>query len=493
MTADDIILRTVVTEKTYDESSAVMTFPSNGSVTYSKRLYQSTSRTMTITKINGSTETLSNVKEFGYTANIVTGTKVTNGSSTTLDNAIYFDTYKYYATYNSELGAYQIVSATYTYVDYTSMTTHNIQKTERVSVREFYYGVPGGFLNLGTNTYSFLDKYPTAVSVSIGNYTFDLVNDEEFRYTVTFVDEVDTSTDVDPNGAIINVLRETNTYLDAMAITSNVVANIENVVNNYWDVSQATYALVTPSSNSYSITAGVYLVGLSSSGGFTYTDASGIEDDLKSGYAMEQILSQANANINTAKYGLYYHQYYAYVGDTVTVKGHTYTHNNVYYLDEVNGEFVFRQSDNANARTFTELTGTWSSVTNEVAKLKSTDVGKIYYYTGDSDEGMTQGTNVWYQVLKNSETGAYEFIKFGVLSSKFDEVNHSSGEYSQKTPSLNTNGLNVLCNIVRYNDDSDNSSTFTYGVGGERVAIVKAIITVGGVDYTRYFLVNVIG
>ena len=138
-------------------------------------------------------------------------------------------------------------------------------------------------------------------------------------------------------------------------------------------------------------------------------------------------------------------------------------------------------------------TATFSDVVDVIADLTSEDVGKVYYYNGQTNHPMLQGTNIWYHVLQNPETGAYELIKFGELGVYKDVVDASNGTFEQELPSRNETGLRIVCNLVKYMDNNNNTTRYEYGVGGERTAVLRCIINVEGVDYSRYFVIKVIG
>ena len=443
----------------------------------------------TIQNRDGSTETV-NIYGFGYTNNSwATRQAITTTTYSTYHNSISFNVSRYYAVL--ENGIYTIKNVTYEYNAYESEIIHTIEDIDNESVLNMYYA---SRVNGSGNYYYYFsyvnlfNAFPNARYISFNGTTYDLLKDGTYQTEHVSSD----SSDENRQGSTINRIGSTVDIVSASFINADVAANVETIVENkYYRVTTAkTYKGV---GSDYTIAVGTYEVGVSPDGGFTYTNAASLATSLRKAYTMEAILAEANLNIDTNSYGLYYHHYYAYDGENITIKGHIYTKNNIYYLDEVNGEFVFVQSSKANEKYFTLLTGDYTSVVNAVSTFTEADVGKIYYYTGSSDAGMTQGSDVWYHVLQNEETGAYELIKFGELSSEFDIVSSETGNYSKLVPSQNSSGFKTVCNIVKYMDDANNQSTYTYGVGGERVGILKATITVGGIDYSRLFLVKVVG
>ncbi|MBQ9449456.1 MAG: hypothetical protein IJU60_06260 [Acholeplasmatales bacterium] len=443
-----------------------------------------TKKTMVIKDSDGNTiATLGTVYGFHYNSSVkATRQTVASNYYYSYDH-VQVSPKKYYAV--QENGHYVVKEVTYNYTSYTNVTKHNMETTYNESVYNYVYSYDySNYILWQTYKYkSIFEEYPNAATVVIGGSTYELFGGN--RVTTEVVNDVEKSSELSSKETV-NEIDNTSNYIDTMVINATVASEIETMLNKkYFDVASASY---NEGGTNRDIPAGIRAVGVSTSGGFTYTDASSMSTELEYAAKMDSILQEANANINTSKYGLYYHHYYAYTGDDVTYNGYTYLQSHIYYLDVVNGEFVW-----VHLKAYEELTGDYQTVVNKVTSLTSANIGEIYYYTGESSGAMTQGTNVWYKVVQNAETGAYEFIKFGELSKEFDIVNASSGVYSKELANQNENGFNAVCNIVRYMDTGDNTSTYTYGVGGERTAVLKAIITVGGMDYERYFLVNVIG
>lgn len=473
-------------------------------------LWSGSSSTITITNRDGNTQTVSSVRGFGYsTRNTTTRTATISNQYAIYHDSIAFNVERYYAVY--ENGIYTIRHVTYVYNSYDSATLYSANTTYNESVYDFYYMQRSWFTN---NYYSLLNDYPNAAYVTVDGQTYDLLSDT-YHFNSTYVSE-NISGSQNYGGDTQNEQISNDEILNAFGITSTVATNLETMLSaRYYRVTTAkTYR--STESTTYTIAAGTYEVGLKTlaqGGGFSYTNASSNLTNIQLALAMENILAEANSHYwdlveglqagtpAYSSFGIYYHNYYAYTGATITINGHTYTHNNIYRMVEhidpdnfSNSYFEFSQDGmTENEKYFTEITGTQTNIVNVITELSYSDVGKVYYYTGTANEALTQGTNIWYHVLQNEETGAYELIKFGELGVYNDIVNATNGSFYQTLPSRNNDGLRVVCNIVKYRDDATNSTRYEYGVGGERKAVLRCIINVGGIDYTRYFVIKVIG
>ena len=253
------------------------------------------------------------------------------------------------------------------------------------------------------------------------------------------------------------------------------------------------------------ISSGTYKVSLSTNysatNSFTYTSVN--QSNVGMAYYMKDLLATANTHLNDNKFGLYYHEYYAYSGTTITLDDFTYTNKNVYRLDiGQDGKFHFTQSSNTNARTYEELTS-YNSIVSEVQSIDSSYLGNIYYYSGGASQGDTQGTKLFYEVRYNESSKAYELKKFGVIDHKYDIC--TSGDFSNTTtintyatPSLNSNELGIITNLMKYMDSTlftsgSITTNYTYGIGGSNKAVISARVTVNNVIYIRKYLITVKG
>ena len=238
---------------------------------------------------------------------------------------------------------------------------------------------------------------------------------------------------------------------------------------------------------------------------------------------MLNILDEANTHLDDQAFGLYYHNYYAFMCDyDFSYKNYSFSAHGIYYLEiGDDGRFYWAQSQNANETYYTIVDGLTSSNTSHSAddrnelfdiasNLTASDVGKIYYFTGTAVNDGSTGTNEFFQAVYNSSTGLYELKRYGVLDWKYYFCNTGSGNYYDTDtignkvhiPSANRDTTDlkfkVLCNQMSYVDSSflwggNSSSNYRYGVGGTRQAVFTAVITVNGVKYERKFVINVIG
>jgi hypothetical protein len=235
---------------------------------------------------------------------------------------------------------------------------------------------------------------------------------------------------------------------------------------------------------------------------FTYTSADATT--VGTAYYMKDILDEANSHLNDNKFGLYYHEYYAYGGNTLTLNGFTYTKQNVYRLEIGNdNKFYFSQSSESNRKTYEVISGNYQTVATLVQNINSTYLGKIYYYNGSSNESNTQCSNLFYEVRYNDESKTYDLKKFGVLDHKFDictngNFNNTTTLNNYAIPSLNNQELGIITNLMKYMDSTlctqgNITTKYTYGIGGSHNAVISARVTVNGVEYIRKYLITVVG
>jgi hypothetical protein len=284
----------------------------------------------------------------------------------------------------------------------------------------------------------------------------------------------------------------------SMSLSNEIIDSMITALNDGYITTTNAVSYYT-NGTSTTITAGTKAISLSSDGVFSYQNA---ESNANIAFYMINVLREANASVGTIKAGLYYNHYYAYNGPNITVSGYSFVNKGVYRLMS-NGEVFEFVRESGNAASYQEITGDYLAVTNVMAQIDSSYLNRIYYYSGTSNQGNTQGSNLFYQVIYNTDSGAYEMKKFGVMDTKYDicyngnfhNVNYLN-QYSN--PSKNTNGLGVVTNLMKYLDNNyftngTVNTTYTMGVGGTRNAVIKAVINVNGVNYERLFLVKVTG
>ena len=472
-------------------SSSSSTKPSNSE----NSIYASSSTSTTITCVcydsNGKElYTYSSCYSFGYLSTTLSRTLTYIKYDDTLTNGISTSISKYY--YVSESGHYNIYKKVYDiYVADKIETTTSTREDSETFKCWYVSNYRTGRRNNYTYTFiNLLGAYPS-ISYIVFDGTTYYVNDSNYGYSLVTGTPTSTSSTED-NINNVNVSSNEIIYsaMNASSSLSSAVSDINKTISitnssSYYD-----------NGTSSTITSGVYNIGLSSDG-FAYT-SSGSSTAIQNAKYMYDILTTANTHLNDAYFGLYYHKYYAYGGSTATYNGITFTQQNIYYLEiGSDGKFYWAQDSNTNARTYTVITGTSeTNLVSAVGSLSSSDEGKIYYYSGSAVSTFTLGTSIWFKVVYNSETGSYEFRRFGTLSDVYLEC--SSGTFIERSNSLNSTGLKSICNIVEYMDTNffssgSTSTNYTYGIGGTRTAVIKAIITVNGVKYERLFVVKVIG
>ncbi len=410
---------------------------------------------------------------------------LTNAISTTVD--------KYY--YVSENGYYNIYKKTYSIniADSATFTTYTREDTE--TFRCWYVASSrrnSGWWNY-TYTYTFtnlLNTYSTIRYIEFNGTKYDIYSSD---YGYSKSEGTPTFTRLSQD-SIDKISVYENTIMCSAMDASTSLGNAVNSINNTYSITNNS--IMYDNYSSSTIAQGYYTIGIDSTG-FTYTSASSGTAILNAKY-MDDLLAEANTHLNDAKFGLYYHKYYAYGGGTATYNGFTYTNKNIYFLDiGSDGKFYWAQNSNVNARTYEEVTGTYKNLDSIINKLDSSYLGKVYYYTGSVNETFRTGTNVWFQVIYDSELGVYQFTRFGVVDSSYLTFN-SSGTLSTYDNNLNSNGLKSICNIVEYMDTSTFSSgaattNYKKATGGTFTAVIKASITVNGEKYERLFVIEVIG
>ena len=399
--------------------------------------------------------------------------------------------YKYYAELQSD-GSYLITRNAYNIIQADSAEGYSYSKPITETWSDYYFSTTRtGFLSYTYSFKSVLTEYPTCRSFKYGNTTVNLTHTTNTGSPTVSgpqqLDDIDTRT------------KYSDEYLyTTLSLNATLYENIISTINvQYYNINKNVTYYVAGQEVVHNYN-GTYKVSINSSGGFNYQQFNNGQSVINA-KAMYNLLAEANSHLNDKKLGLYYHNYYAYTGDTFTYMGMNFIHNGVYYLDIGNdGKFYFAQSSNPNSQTFEEITGTYQAIIDLVANMDSTYEGKIYHYSGAANAGNTNGTNIWYIVMKNSETGSYELRKFGTVSFDYD-VCSNAGTFSKLAVSLNANGLYSICNLMKYMDENlfssgQSTTTYTYGVGGSRDCVLTAIVTGNdGVKYMRKFIITVIG
>ncbi|MCR5786908.1 MAG: hypothetical protein K6G28_04340 [Acholeplasmatales bacterium] len=458
-----------------------------------------------------------------YSAGLYTALGSSNKQITTTQN-YHIDTYndlinatayKYYASVDSN-GVYTITRYLYQVLRSDEGIRQNYTRIITDKYADFYYS--NNRSGTGSNRRyifkSILDDYfyksgsTSAYATSLefvsgsswlgGNTTIQLTNTTYHSQTQSTNAGTSASTGDRYNSQ--DVVSNQTAVVETAMIANNSIFNriIKSLSEGYITVSNAVTYYRNETSNA--ISTGIKSISLSTNGGFTYSAASN-SSNLQIAFYMNNLLVEANNAIDTTREGLYYHNYYAYSGATIQINGNTYTNGYIYRLVINNNKYEFEQ-----VKQYQVLTGSYTAVTNLVASLDSTYLGKVYYYSGSASNVQTQGSNLFYEVVYNFETGGYELKKFGVVSSRYD-IASSNGNFNDPTtlnqyatPSNNINGLCTITNLMRYMDSTyfstgslSSSAKYTYGIGGTREAVVKAMIKVDGVNYLRTFLVKVSG
>ena len=461
-----------------------------------KSIYSSTSTTKKCVFYDSDGNKLnqySNCYSFGYLASNLSRTMTYEKTDYTLTNGVSTSITKYY--YTSESGYFNVYKKIYSIriADKLEYTTYTREDTEQFKC--WYVASSrssSGSWWSSSYTYNFvnlLGTFPTIRYIEFNGTKYDIY-DTSYGYSKTEGTPTSTSQTqeninvITPNTSVLCSAMDASTNLSSAINNINKIVTISNTASYYND------------GNETSISSGINTITLGTDG-FEYEAASSSTAILNAKY-MDDLLATANTHLSDSKFGLYYHKYYAYGGSTATYNGFTYTQYNIYYLDiGSDGKFYWAQDANENARTYTTITGTYANIDTVMNGLSSSDLGKVYYYTGSANSDWRTGTNVWFQVVYNSKDNVYEFTRFGTIDSEYLVFN-SSGSLSTKTNSLNNDGLKSICNIVEYMDTTTfssgaSSTTFDKATGGTFTAVIKATITVNGQKYERLFVMDVIG
>lgn len=473
-------------------------------VTSSNRWYNNgTPTTMRVYEENNDTPKATlNVYGVGIYQSLNNSSKIRTITQTSYvdsyNNFYNYEQYKYYASLNQN-GTYNITRYTY-----------QVQRSD-VGVRQFYNDVitekvidiyytttrSGSFYNYTYQFLSLWDNYPNAVKLSVGSTTYDLTSNQRRSQTTNSTPTTSESTN--------NWYRNSNMVQNSaqieqtsMSLSNEIIDSMITALNDGYITTTNAVSYYT-NGTSTTITAGTKTISLSSDGVFSYQNA---DSNANIAFYMINVLREANASVGTIKAGLYYNHYYAYNGPNITVSGYSFVNKGVYRLMS-NGEVFEFVRESGNAASYQEITGDYLAITDVMAQIDSSYLNRIYYYSGTSNQGNTQGSNLFYQVIYNTDSGAYEMKKFGVMDTKYDicyngdfhNVNYLN---QHSNPSKNTNGLGVVTNLMKYLDNNyftngTVNTTYTMGVGGTRNAVIKAVINVNGVNYERLFLVKVTG
>ena len=536
---------TPINEKTVGEWSNLQTLSNysgsnqtgNTSLTAIVPFAYNNPKRITITYEDNTTETLSVYGLGYYSGQTASRTTTTRTGTEEKQGIIQFSLTKYYATV--ENGLYIIQKITYDYNTYNSTSSYT-ETTLNENIYNFYYASDGGRrYNWGwTYTYTYKNLYSekgTIKSISY-NGTKNLFSNT-YGYTSST-----TSNNYGPTATntTINQINTQTNYYSATSLTSTKIDDMNDALYNKYvkfvpgTTTYCSYYPTIPlydngtltSNTSYGNYQGnAYQINITNNG-FTYTQiATNSSTYLAYPYIkkMLNILDEANTHLDDQAFGLYYHNYYAFMCNyDFSYKDYSFTAHGIYYLEIGNdGRFYWAQSQNANETYYTIVDGLTSSNTSHSAddrnelfdiasNLTASDVGKIYYFTGTAVNDGSTGTNEFFQAVYNSSTGLYELKRFGVLDWKYYFCNTGSGNYYDTDtignkvhiPSANRDTTDlkfkVLCNQMSYVDSSflwggNSSSSYRYGVGGTRQAVFTAVITVNGVKYERKFVINVIG
>ena len=493
-------IKTEVTASAYHnttkrDSNSTSRYPSDGNgLTYNA--IGTSSTTITIYLNDGTTKDIS---VYGYGTCNENKTRVYYAYYNTITKNNYYElnVNRYYATISN--GIYTISSATYKISDADNVITQRQNGEITYTYPNYYYTTRSrsGFSYVNT-FHDLLYENPTAYAFKVGSRTYDWSESEGSVVTTT------TETTTSPYQKTQDRTSET-TLISAMAINNTLYDEINDVVSNGY-VKTSNSQTYYNNGNQRTIQAGTYSVSLSSNAtdvySFTYTSSDATT--VGTAYYMKDILDEANRHLNDNKFGLYYHEYYAYGGNTLTLNGVTYTKQNVYRLEIGNdNKFYFSQSSESNRKTYEVISGNYLNVAALVQNINSTYLGKIYYYNGSSDEGNTQCTNLFYEVRYNDESKTYDLKKFGVLDHKFDictngNFNNTTTLNNYAIPSLNNQELGIITNLMKYMDSTlftqgSITTKYTYGIGGSHNAVISARVTVNGVEYIRKYLITVVG
>ena len=434
-----------------------------------------------------------------------TRTVTTTWSKYDLTNAIYGIITKYYASYDSSTGLYTVNKCDYNIVKADNYSVKNYEQVTTQNWTGFYICRRTGFIFY---SYTFTDirsAYPTCTKITFGSYTYNLYDNS---YLVSSNTGDETLLDTQSYGSVnTKELSDSQILYTALAASSTMYSSIYNaLVTRYYTISSSGITYYDNGSSTTPTYNGTYQLQLLSGGGIQYTQMTDTTSVLEA-RTMYDILTEANSHKNDKYFGLYYHNYFAFSGSSINYKGTYYVQNGVYYLElDNNGNFYWAQDSVTNSQTYETISDlnssgsiTYEDVVYLVGQLDSTYEGKIYYYSGASSGSYTLGKNVWFKVMHNEETGAYELRKFGTISYEYDVCNASNGTYTKNTPTNNSTGLYMICNLMEFMDSNlfssgASTSTYTYGVGGTRNAVITAIVTDNnGNKYERKFVITVTG
>ena len=503
-------------DKTYNQGSFTETsFGTNSNsypTNYTNRYVRNTSTsTLTIYDSDGNTLATLSIYSLG-----TYGTKTRRSTETyytySYTNAITAIAYKYYASIDSTTGIYTITLAEYYLAQTDGGSENHYTTTITETFNNWYYCTSRSRSGWFGYTYTFKDllyDYPNAASIysSSTSTTYNLYS-STYGYSSSSSTVEDDDSPVTISATSSYALYDSYVYYSAMLASSTTFDTLDTLLDEEY-VTVETGKTYYNEGSSITISNTNYKLSLNSSGdggGFTYTEVSDTTSIQNVKY-MNDLLKEANSHLNDKYLGLYYHNYFAYGGSTLSYNGFTYTQYGVYYLElDDDGYFYWAQDSVTNSQSYEVISDlnsdnsvNYEDVIKLVGNLDSTYEGKIYYYNGTPSSSNTNGSYVWYKVMHNTETGAYELRKFGTIASYYDVCNASTGYFSVKTPNLNSSGLYMICNLMKYMDTytfstGASDSDYTYGIGGTRTAVVTALVTGSdGTKYSRKFVIEVTG
>jgi len=535
---DYITTNNITPNNTTSSTSNINYTVTNSSNTTSNRtpiVNSNSNRTLTIKNINNETiGTYTNSRGIYFNNNDVTRTKTTTTTTTHYSNYV-FNMTLYYATLTD--GYYIIYKTNYS-IDYSN---GSYKETSVLTQTETFKNIIIATRSTWSTSNSYttlLANYPQAYYLVFNGTTYTIpgITTNGYSYSINNGTTTNSSENID-NSITLN---SSTALYTCFPLSTTVINNMNDALYNKYvkfvpgTTTYCSYYPTIPlydngtltSNTSYGNYQGnAYQINITNNG-FTYTQiATNSSTYLAYPYIkkMLNILDEANTHLDDQAFGLYYHNYYAFMCDyDFSYKNYSFSAHGIYYLEiGDDGRFYWAQSQNANETYYTIVDGLTSSNTSHSAddrnelfdiasNLTASDVGKIYYFTGTAVNDGSTGTNEFFQAVYNNSTGLYELKRFGVLDWKYYFCNTGSGNYYDTDtignkvhiPPANRDTTDlkfkVLCNQMSYVDSSflwggNSSSSYRYGVGGTRQAVFTAVITVNGVKYERKFVINVIG
>lgn len=426
-------------------------------------------------------------------------------------------TYKYYylnypAGLKAEVEKYyyvegEVYKVSMAYQEYNSditktIVTYTITKTE-YKYRGNIWGGNTEASNSKNSSWSYVmisgtryERYAEGAKTKVGESAGGTTTVDQFSFSQSlYISRCETINAANYNKTLDTLYASINTavILSSSFPTSESLYEEGNLVTTTAAINSAGRKYYYTSINSSSAYSVSYIV----------TNTYGTDQNYYPIVEMYAIQNEANKHTRDGKIGIYYHNYYAYAGYTLTFGPITMTNKYIYRL-ELNeyGRFYFTQSSNANERYYTEVTGANKDLVNQVAGLTTADIGKVFFYSGSVDSATHQSKDVFFQVVYDGDLG-FAFKRFGVLGQYYmiaengDFMGYNS--ISNGTISFNSSGLTTIANLmifmdVTYKQRNEVSTDYSYGIGGTRDAVFMAIVTDSdGTVYTRKFIVSVTG